>query len=174
MPATRPSSWQASDYALKFLGLLVVFGFFAGWLAVIGAGYELRRMHAIQDWPARRGVITQSYARQLRGHKNRLYWDVEIAGVYAGSEQRFYVSRVGYGIEQSIVTRGRAERMAARFPVGRELEVYYEPGNPKHAVLVRDNSPTPTLALLTIGLLLGLLPLVLYGYSRWRCRAGGG
>ena len=169
MPAPNPSSRRASDYALKFLGLLIVFGFFAGWLAVVGAGYELQRMHTIQEWPARRGVITQSYARQLRGHKSRLYWDVEIAGIYAGSEQRFYVSRVGYGIELSIVTRGRAEQMAARFPIGQELDVYYEPGNPKHAVLVRDNSPAPTVELLAAGLFFGLLPLILfYGFGRRR------
>jgi len=93
---------------------------------------------------------------------------VEIAGVYVGTDQKFNVGRMGYGFEHSVWTRQRAERIAAKYPVKTELDVYHEPDNPWRAILVRHNSPEPTWMAFWVGLCLGLLPLALYGYGRWR------
>jgi hypothetical protein len=104
------------------------------------------------------------------GFQNRKFWDVEIAGVYLetrqGSKQKFSVSRIGYGFEFSVNSQKRAERFAARFPVGTELDVYYRPDLPSYAILVRDNSSRATWIAFGVGLFLGLLPILLYIYGR--------
>jgi hypothetical protein len=159
---------RAKELALKVLAVLILVGFFAGWITVVAASHELYLLKVVQAWPARRGIITRSYVRAPRSSRNRKPWGVEIAGLYLGTEQKFFVSHVGYGFEYSVWTRGKAERLAAQYPVKLELEVFHEPGNPAKAILVRGNSPQPTWIVLGVGLGFGLLPLGLYGYGRWR------
>ena len=156
--------------ALWVLGVLIILGFFGGWITVAGSINELHGLAEVQQWPVRRGVITHSYARQVRGFQNRRYWDVEIDGTYLGaspgSKPGFSVDRIGYGFEFSVNSEARARRFAARFPVGTELDVYYRPDLPSYAILVRDNSPRTTWIAFGVGLFLGLLPLLLYIYGR--------
>lgn len=153
---------------LKGLAVLILFGFFAGWLLVVGSVIELRGQRAVREWSASRGVITQSYARNARTFQNRKSWQVEIAGNYLDSGGRFGVGRVGYGVQYSVLTRGRAERMASAYPVGTELVVYHHPDRPGSAVLVRETSAAPTWRTLWVGLTLGLLPAGLYVAGRLR------
>jgi hypothetical protein len=157
----------AAEWALKFLAVVILFACLAGWIAFAAAVDQLVDLNAAQTWPSRRGILTHSYATRHRGMGRRPYWDVEIAGVYPDSGRKFS-ARVGYGFEHGVWTRGRAERVAARYPVGTALEVYHAPDNPSHAILVRNNSPRPTWTALWVGLGLGVLPLALYGYGRWR------
>ncbi len=103
--------------------------------------------------PAGDGVTTEIRHRQWK--YGRLQAELE------GNFQR-----IGYGFEFSVNSQKRAERFAARFPVGTELNVYYQPDQPSYAILVRDNSPQPTWIAFGIGLFLGLLPLLLYIYGR--------
>lgn len=63
---------------------------------------------------------------------------MQIAGVYAGTHERFGLARIGYGIENALVTRARAETFAARYPARTELAVYHEPARPQHVIFVRD------------------------------------
>lgn len=157
---------RAKKAALWLLGVLTLLGFFGGWITFFGALNELHGLAEAQHWPTQRGVITHSYARRVRGAQNRLYWDVEIAGYYLGTKQKFGVQRIGYGFEFSVNSQKRAERFAARFPVGTELDVYHPPERPGFALLVRNNSPRPTWIALGIGLFFGLLPVLLYVYGR--------
>jgi hypothetical protein len=96
---------------------MIVFGFFAGWIMVVGAANELRLLGESRDWAPRRGVITQSYARSIRGPLSRLHIDVEFAGVYLNTGEGFHVGRLGYGIENGVATRLKAARVAAEYPV---------------------------------------------------------
>ena len=148
------------------LGLAILFAFFAGWILVAGAAYELYMMQEVRSWPAKRGVITTSYATRRRGAGFRRFADVQIAGTYAATNERFGLDRIGYGIEHSIVTESRASAFAARYPVKTELEVFHEPARPEHVILVRGNDPRPTWIALAIGLALGLLPFLLYAGRR--------
>jgi hypothetical protein len=150
----------------KLLGAAILLAFFAGWIMTFASIYELWMIRAVHDWPSRPGEITVSYVRSPRGFGGRRYLDVEIAGVYAGTPERFYAARVGYGIQHSVWTRARAARFVARFPVATKLEVFHEPGNARRAILVRDHSTRPTWIALAIALAAGLLPVVLYVYSR--------
>jgi hypothetical protein len=150
------------------LGLAIVFGFFAGWILAAGAAYELYMMSEVRSWPAKRAIITHSYAARSRGFGFRRHADVQIAGVYAGTAERFSLERIGFGVENAIVTAGRAQALAARYPVKAELEVFHEPGRPAHVILERENSTTPTWIALATGLALGLLPFALYGARRRR------
>jgi hypothetical protein len=159
---------RAKELALKALAVLILVGFFAGWITVVAASHELYLLRAVQAWPAQRGIITRSYARALGASRNRKSWGVEIVGFYLGTKQKFLVSHIGYGFEYSVWTRGKAERLAAQYPVKLELEVFHDPANPVEAILVRGNSTRPTWIVLGVGLAFGLLPLGLYRYGRWR------
>lgn len=155
------------------LGILILFGFFAGWLTVIGACYELYAHEWTQSWPVKRGIITHSYAHQSRGFQNRKYWAAEMAGIYKDTGDVFGANRYGYGVEFSVFTKEQAERKAARFPVGTELDVYHDPDKPGYAILIRDNSTRPTWLVLIVGLIFGFLPLGLYIGGRvvgWKAR----
>ena len=72
---------------------------------VVGAANELRLIRESRDWSSRRGVITQSHARSIRGPLGRLHIDLEIAGVYLGTGERFQVDRPGYGIENGVAVQ---------------------------------------------------------------------
>jgi len=160
---------RIKNIALKILGVAILFCFFGGWITFFGALNELHGIKVAQKWETRRGVITHSYTRRIRGARNGLYWDAEIAGKYPDG-QKFGVNRIGYGIEHSICTRRQAEAVVARYPVGTELDVFVDPKRPTHGILVRDNSPRSTQAALGIGLFFGLLPFFLYLYGRIRSR----
>lgn len=160
---------KAKAWALKTLAVLILAGFFAGWIFIAGAVYELYMLKAVQAWPVQRGVITHSYVSGS-GYRKRNNLRVMIAGLYFGTDQKFAVSRVGYGFEHSVWTRDQAQRTVAQYPVKLELEIYHQPGKPGQAILVRGNSALPTWLALGFGFGLVLLPLGLYGYGRWRER----
>ncbi len=157
-----------SPIMLKILAVAILFGFFAGWITVFGCLAELHGLNAAQSWEKRRGVITHSYARHVRGAGRGRYWDVQIAGTYVGTDQTFQAARTGYGFEMSVNTRAHADRLTARYPVGLELDVFQDPDHPRNAILVRDNSRAPTYYALGVGLFFGVLPFLLYVFGRLR------
>jgi hypothetical protein len=150
---------RAKSWGGALLGIAMLLGFFAGWILAAGAAYELYMIDEAKSWPAKRAVVTASYANRPRGFGLRRFNNVEIAGSYTATNERFGLRRVGYGIEHAVVTRSRAEAFAKRYPVGTELDVFHEPESPREVILVRGNSPTPTWIALAAGLLLGVLPL---------------
>lgn len=150
---------------------MILFGFFVGILFIIGSIDQLTDIKRAQLWPSRRGVITHSYVTKKRGHKNRRYWSIEIAGTYVGTSEKFDAGRIGFGAEFSVLTRERGERMAAQYPVKTELDVYYDPEKPSRAILVRGNSPATTQKVLMSGIVLILIPFALYGFGRWRAQS---
>jgi hypothetical protein len=156
------------NWALKIIGVGILFGFFAGWLTVFAALNEARCHRAAQSWESRRGVITQSYVAHRRRGQRREYWRPEIAGTFVGSEDRFSANKVGYGMEFTSNSEAQAARLIAPFPVGRELDVFLDPARPNHVILVRDNSLRTTWNILFIGLFFGLLPFLLYLWGKIR------
>jgi hypothetical protein len=155
-------------WALYCLGVLILLGFLAGWLFAIAGAVEVSQIEAARSWPARKAVITHSYARQVRGFQSQLYWHAEITGEYIDDGRTFGVRRHAYGIENSVNTRGAAEALVRKYPVGTRLDVYPEPGNPRNAILEPQASAVLTWATLWSGVALILLPFALYARGRLR------
>ena len=161
---------KLGQWTRYLLGMLILLGFLAGWLLAISAAIELNKINSARGWPTRQAEITHSYARQLRSFQSRAYWHAEIAGKYVDDGRTFGVSRHAYGIENSINTRGAAEIVVKKYPVGMRLAVYPEPGNPRRAILDPRAPTTLTWVTLLGGIGLIVLPFALHIYGRLRAR----
>lgn len=153
------------------LAIFILLAFFVGCITVLACSLELYAHQQAQTWPTKRGIITHSAAYQSTGSQNRKYWRVEITGIYKESREKFNAQRYGYGIEFSVFNQSQAERKAARFPVGAEVDVYHAPNKAHHAILIRDNPSRPTWIAFSLGLFFALLPFLLYIGGRlfgWR------
>jgi hypothetical protein len=155
-------------WAQYVAGILILLGFFAGWVLAIGGAHDLTQLHAARSWPARPAIITHSYVRLVRGSWNRRHWHAEIAGKYLDDGSAFNVSRHAYGIQNGAITRAQTETVSRKYPVGTRLDAYPEPGNPRNAILDPRSSATPDWVAVASGIGLILLPAALYAWGRIR------
>lgn len=105
-------------------------------VALIGAAWWSATMNAkAADWPDTRGVIALSELRQATDGDNdsvRIEFDYEVAG------QKHRGTMVSYAGLPAQSTEKAAS--VARYPVGSEVRVYYDPADPGRAVLERTPS----------------------------------
>jgi hypothetical protein len=153
------------DLIGKALGIFLIFAFLAGWITVFGAASELYKLKAARTWPSREAVITHSDVRHIRIPFKGKFWRAEISGKYLDNGQKFTIRRVRYGME--LMTRWEVKKIVARYPVNKRVDAYYSPENAK-VILEPDVSMSGTWAILMLGLVFGLLPVVLYGYGQVR------
>ncbi|CAM3947058.1 DUF3592 domain-containing protein [Roseateles saccharophilus] len=115
---------------------LIKLAFIVCGLLLVGAAWWSATMNArAADWPDTRGVIVHSEHRQAPDGDNdsvRIEYDYQVAG------QARRGSKVGYagGPSQS----ADKAALVARYPVGLEVRVYYDPADPGRAVLERSPS----------------------------------
>lgn len=106
----------------------------------IGAGLSLWGWSIVRDagasasWPHVEGVVTRSEVTRSSDSSGVDSYSPRITYRYpAGSRyQEGYTIKFG---ENSYNSRRRAESIAARYPVGRKVAVYYDPGRPGKSVL---------------------------------------
>lgn len=127
-----------------------------GGAAFVMVGASLHeRARAIARWPAVRGRITaacvlEEPSRSGDGPRTMLYrpeiqFEYQVAGrSYAG--QRVHALR-----ERAISRRRYADDVVARYPVGREVQVYYDPANPRDAALERTGTTAWALGMMLLG-----------------------
>ena len=103
-----------------------------------------RKIQAAQNWPSTEGVVLTSEVRDAGGESG-LYplviYRYEVGGrVYKNS-------RIAVAVEYGRQSFESLEQLAARFPVGAQVKVYYNPQNPAEAALIKGdpNSWTPSL-----------------------------
>jgi hypothetical protein len=149
------------------LGIAILLGFFVGLIAVVFVPAEMRKMSRAETWPARKGVITTSYARRVPGgYRTGPSWRPEICGRYRDTAQRFCIARVRYGGIRWGGGKAAAEEVVARHPVGAEVDVFVSPADPRETVLDPHPSWTPMVVLLSLGVGFLLLPVVLWMFRR--------
>jgi hypothetical protein len=168
-----PASSGPRAFLAKSLAVLILFGCFAGWITAIGAVVELSKLHEARTWPARKAVLTHSYARYIRSPGRPPRWHAELAGNFLDTGQRFGIRRVHYGIGNGPWTRRQTEEVVAKYPAHTEVTVYQSPTNPRQVILEPNVSATGTWLALAAGLGFGLLPSVLYFQARVRSRTVG-
>lgn len=91
-----------------------------------------------------------------------MYWSTEICGIYADNGEKFCISRVRYGDFRWGEGKAAALADVAKYPVGRSVNVYYAPDNPRATLLEAISPWTPLLTLLGLGVAGLLLPLILW------------
>lgn len=154
----------------KILGYTMLAGILFGLFVVVAVPFEMYRKAQAEQWPSRKGVITTSYARLNRGSAGRSgyapWWRAEVCGNYSDSGERFCVSRIRYGDFRWGGGKAQAFDTVARYPVGREVEVYYSPQNPRETVLEAHSSWQEMQTLLGLGIAFLLLPFMLWLFRR--------
>jgi hypothetical protein len=115
--------------------LFVIFGIFLAGLSA----RNLARGSANRNWPQAEGRILQSFVYVDKGTHNsqgfvpRLEYEYSVGGVTFRSMRLRFGQTGGWSREQ-------AERTVAPFAVGAPVPVFYDPANPKEAVLIQGTS----------------------------------
>ncbi len=99
---------------------------------------ELAR--ASSDWPSVPGLVNHSeleYRRKNVGAAKRTDYRVEVVYEYVVDDQLYRNDVVRF--DQSNLTSKRKELLVSSYPVGRRVEVFYNPDDPDQSVLVRGS-----------------------------------
>lgn len=124
-------------------------GLSAAGLAALWGGFEWRdRARRMSAWPSVRGRVTGSalvtdHTPMEDGspaYYPRIDYQYVVAGLEYRGQRRSLINVGGGGL-----TRGVAQRVLARYPVGSEVAVFYDPQHPSEAILERpDPEAGPT------------------------------
>ena len=146
----------------QFFGFVVMAGFVLGLFFTVSVPFELRRMAEARRWPSQPAVVTKSAVSRKISLLQRPYWVAEICGVYKTNDVGFCISRVRYGEFRLGEGESASLAAAAKYPVGKEVHVYYSPSDPNTTILEPHASPLTMVLTLALGVVLILLPALLH------------
>ena len=165
-PAPRHESRM--NIAKKLIAFIVLAGVVIGAFVIVVTPMEMYQKWKAESWPSSNGTITRSRARQHfnfhMGRNGTPYWEPEICGSYVDSGEAFCVRRVTLGLHVGDHTRPSVDKMVARYPVGREVQVYYSPEDVNDTTLEPQSSWHELF--IALGLAIGFVTLP------WLLRAG--
>jgi hypothetical protein len=154
----------------KLIGFVLLAGFVFGLFVIVFAPIEMSKKAKAETWPSRKGVITLSYARRNRGNAmsnvGGAYWKAEICGNYKDNGERFCISRVRFGGFRFGEGKAKAFETVGRYRVGREVDIFYSPENPKETVLEAHSSWNEMFILLGLAIAFLFLPVVLWVFRK--------
>jgi hypothetical protein len=114
-------------------------------LILVACGYKYLQVRAASDWPATPGkvVVSNSQVRDVKvldderadGKRREQRNFANIVYEYTVAGARLRNNRVGIGGDRG---NFQVAETIARYPVGKEIIVYYNPRHPPDAVLERD------------------------------------
>ena len=152
------------------LGVILLFGILLGLFVVVTIPFEMVQKAQAEHWPSRKGVVTKAVMNHQRGsagrHGSASYWRPEVCGTYNDNGERFCVTRIRYGGFRFGEGKAYAAATLAKYPVGREIDIYYDPDDPRQTILEAKSPWTEMLTLLGIGLGFLVLPVLLYLFRK--------
>ena len=112
------------------IGLIFVF---VGYYVVKGA-------KKVEKWPATKGVVVDSkVVSHLDSESNQTMFAPAITYRFKVEGKEYTSSDYGF-MNMSYNNPRKAEDIVKKYPVGKEITVYYNPENPYKAVLVKNSS----------------------------------
>ncbi len=120
---------------------------------------ENKNSEESQNWSSTQGMITKSSLRQEVSYEssNTLYYpEVEYAYESLGTE--YTGDRITFGGSTGYSQRNKTEEVLAKYPIGANVTVYYDPHAPEKAVLERKMGTGGNLFLI-LGILFLLVSL---------------
>ncbi len=122
----------------KGLGILTLAMFAAGIFLMAWGGNELKRAYESRSWPNTPGTITSAYIqkshhRSSEGHSTTSYTP-KVGYRYIVEGKIYTCDRIAFG-GKSGGKRSKAKAVVDEYPSGRQVTVYYNPRDPKIAVL---------------------------------------
>ena len=159
----KTSNWLGSCITALFTG---------GIFLLIGAGLAywgwniLQSARASASWPTVEGVVTESdvsYSTDAEGAES---YSPEVTYRYQINDVLYENNTIKFG-ENAYGSRRRAEQIAATYPVGKGVTVYFNPDQPDRSVLEPGVSGGSYIVL-CIGLLFVVISLVVTLVSFFR------
>lgn len=118
--------------------LFLIFGGLGLWL-VLASRKQRQKVAASQNWPSVLAQITHAQVREdssldeegdiQRSYYPHVQYSYQVAGVTYQGDRITFGARRGYSSPQ------KANKEIAPYPVGAQVRAYYNPENPKEAVL---------------------------------------
>lgn len=103
-----------------------------------GLGYWgwtiLQDARASATWPNTPGQVVSSDVRHSTDSEGGDSYSPEVTYQYSVNDQSYQADRIKFG-ENSYNSNRRAQEEVDRYPVGRTVDVYYDPAEPEKAVL---------------------------------------
>jgi len=138
-------------FFLLFLGL--------GIFLIYRTQQSKKKAQLSQGWPSTQGQVTDSHVSRSvstdsdgdtsTSFSARVEYTYQIGGqVYTGHN-------IAFGFNPSYSNQSKAQADAARYPVGSQVPVYYDPSKPSDAVLERQSSGS------NVGMILGIIFIVI-------------
>jgi hypothetical protein len=135
---------------------LFILGMGAIWLVVTVQGMNLAKESA--SWLSTTGTIADTWIDRYEttdaDGDAEVRYKPNIKYTYVVNGGNFHSRRVDFGPQPSYSRSAKAEEYLAEYPVGREVEVFYDPNNYGEAVLIREASGS------TFGLIGGAVMIV--------------
>ncbi len=135
----------------------------AGVFILLGAGLSWWGWNIVQDarassqWPTTEGTVTSSEVRDTSDAESDSY-SPRVTYEYQVDDVSYQNNTITFG-QNSYSSRRKAESIAAGYPTGSRVTVYYEPGDPAQSVL-EPGASAGSFIVLAIGLLFGLIGVV--------------
>jgi len=111
--------------------------------ALMGSGlfsyglYQKHKVRESQGWPQTTGTVTKADLVHETGTDSSGY-SIAVSYEYLVDGVRLAGNRIGFR-QRSYLRKQRAETELARYPVGSDVEVFYDPAKPGDAVLARES-----------------------------------
>ena len=138
-------------FFLLFLGL--------GIFLIYRTQQSKKKAQVSQNWPSTPGQITDSHVSRSQstdsdGDTSTSY-SARVAYTYQVGGQAYSGQNIAFGFNPSYSNESKAQAAAARYPVGSQVPVYYDPSKPSDAVLERQASGS------NVGMIVGIIFIVI-------------
>ena len=142
-------------FSVAFSAVFVLVG-----LGVLAWGIHLTLQGLTsQNWPAAQGTIISSEIQESEDSDSGTVYGARVRYTYRVDNIDYSGSKVSF-VDISASDSSIANRVVARYPAGRSVAVYYDPAQPKTAVLETGVSAN-FLLLYAIGGMFVVIPLVI-------------
>ena len=124
----------------------------SGIMGLLGAVFLFLGMRSVnaarasRAWPSVRGKVTSSQLMR-GGSRSRPFYSAHVAYTFDVNGQSYSGDKVSFGNPRSN-SSGKQQAIVDRYREGQEVEVFYNPAQPREAVLERRTSSSNTLFLI--------------------------
>jgi Protein of unknown function (DUF3592) len=118
-----------------------------------------KKAQVSQNWPSTPGQVTDSHVSRSQSTDSdgdtSISYSARVAYTYQVGGQAYSGQNNAFGFNPSYSSESKAQAEAARYPVGSQVPVYYDPGKPSDAVLERQASGSK------VAMILGIIFIVI-------------
>jgi len=133
---------KKGGFGCTTIGLLFMLAMGAFWLFYTINGMKLAE--ASQTWPSTTGIVEDTWIdREVDTDSDgdtRTTYKAYVKYSYQVNGATYSSQRVDFGGTKSYGSSSRAEDFLSQYPVGKQVEVFYDPDDVGEAVLVREAS----------------------------------